>query len=194
MLIFRPHAVLSSQLNLDSYYLDELQELQQRYTDILILDACKEHNYTKRCDINTHEMYVYPEVLKQATFCLIFRGERIGQYSLLEAMAANCIPVVVIDGLVMPFSNIIDWKRAAIFIMEDYLSTLMEVLGSISQNRIKEMQKQIKFLYEKYFTGIKSVLETTLDIIQDRVYPHWGRTYDDWNLSPDEVILNLKFW
>lgn len=109
------------------------------------------------------------------------------QLVLLEAMAANCIPVIVMDGVVMPFNNVIDWKRAAVFIMEDYLNTLMSILKRISEDRIVDMQQQIKFLYDRYFSSMKSIVETTFDIVQDRVYPHWGRTYDDWNLRPTEV-------
>lgn len=30
-----------------------------------------------------------------------------GQFALLEAMAANCIPVIVMDGYVMPFHDVI---------------------------------------------------------------------------------------
>lgn len=110
-----------------------------------------------------------------------------GQFVLLEAMAANCIPVIVVDGAVMPFSNVIDWKRAAIFVMEDYVNTVMDVLNEVSDERINEMRKQVKFLYQRYFSSLKAVVETTLDIIQDRVYPHKTKTYDDWNLRPEEV-------
>lgn len=54
-----------------------------------------------------------------------------GQFALLEAMAANCIPVVVMNSVVMPFESVIDWKRAAVFVMEDYLNTLIKVLNKV---------------------------------------------------------------
>ena len=46
-----------------------------------------------------------------STFCLIIRGARLGQSSLLESMAAGCIPVIIADSLVMPFQEVIDWIR-----------------------------------------------------------------------------------
>lgn len=49
--------------------------------------------------------------LQSATFCLVVRGARLGQSVLLEAMAAGCIPVIVADSLIMPFSGFIDWVR-----------------------------------------------------------------------------------
>lgn len=167
--------------------MDALQEFAFQYPALLILDECSPFNYTERCEIVSGKKYVYPDILKQSIFCLVFRGERMGQFVLLEALAANCIPVVVIDSPVMPFGNVIDWKRAAIFIMEEYLHTLMDVLRDVSEEKIAEMRRQIRFLYSRYFSSLRKITETTLDIIQDRVYPHWTRTYDDWNLRPNEV-------
>lgn len=115
-----------------------------------------------------------------------------GQPILLEAMAAGCVPVIIMDGVVMPFNNVIDWHRAAIFIMEDYTSTLFTTLNKISPQKYKQLQKQTKWLYQKYFSSLKSIVATTLDIIQDRVYPQWGRIYDDWNIPPDEVDFLSK--
>ncbi|EEZ99036.1 exostosin-2 [Tribolium castaneum] len=189
----RSWLVTSSQLNLDVNYLGVLQKLSSRHNSLLILDACHRHNYTKRCRENSNEMVDYPAILHESTFCLVFRGERIGQFALLEAMAANCIPVVVMDGAVLPFSNVIDWKRAAVFIMENYLHTLVDVLEKISPQRIKQMQKTGRFLYDSYFSSIEKIALTTLDIIQDRVYPHWSKIYDDWNLRPEEKNTNPLF-
>ncbi|KAK5650261.1 hypothetical protein RI129_001290 [Pyrocoelia pectoralis] len=185
--------VISSQINIDSYFLDELQDMQLHNSGLLILDACQVHNYSKRCEYGSHQQFVYPQILQKGTFCMVFRGERMSQLVLLEALAANCIPVIVMDEVVMPFSNVIDWKRAAVFIMEDYLHTLLDVLKKISEERIQSMRKQVKFLYEKYFSSIRALVETTFDIVQDRVYPNWGKNYDDWNLRPDELNKSPLF-
>jgi len=44
-------------------------------------------------------------------FCLVIRGARLGQPTLLEALAAGCIPVMCADSLVMPFQDVLDWRR-----------------------------------------------------------------------------------
>ncbi|KRT81092.1 hypothetical protein AMK59_5573 [Oryctes borbonicus] len=189
----RPWLVTSSQLSIDPYFHQELLDFQLLHTDLLLLDICTHHNYSKRCDVETEKVYKYPRILQRSKYCLVFRGERMGQLVLLEAMAAGCVPVIIMDGVVMPFSNVIDWKRAAVFIMEDYMNTLMTTLSRISTQKYKQLQKQTKWLYDKYFSSLKSIVATTLDIIQDRVYPQWGRVYDDWNIPPDERDLNPLF-
>lgn len=57
----------------------------------------------------------------------------------------------------------------------------------ISEKRIIEMRKNIKFLYNTYFSSIEKITLTTLNILQDRIYPHWCKMYDDWNLPSSEV-------
>nr|XP_022907992.1 exostosin-2 isoform X1 [Onthophagus taurus] len=191
----RDWLVLSTQISIDPYFAQELQDLQLLHSnDLLILDECREDkNYTRRCDVETQHKYRYPQILQKSKFCLVFRGERMGQLVLLEAMAAGCVPVIVEDGVVMPFHNVIDWKRAAVFIMEEHIRGLMDVLANISEERRLRMRKQVLFLYRSYFKGIKEIVGTVLNVIQDRVYPQWGRVYDDWNMSPEEKLTNPLF-
>ncbi|XP_056637726.1 exostosin-2 [Diorhabda carinulata] len=187
--------VTSSQLNIDPFFLSELQKLRYRHHEnLLILDSCHRHSYNRRCDIETGKTFDYPDVLKGSVFCVIFRGERMGQFILLEAMAANCIPVIIADGHVMPFRDIIDWKRFSVFVMENHVATLMDVLNNISKKRIKEMQKNLLYIYQKYFSNMKKIAITTLDILQERIFPHHSRTYDEINLISEEINNNPLFF
>ncbi|CAH1173727.1 unnamed protein product [Phaedon cochleariae] len=191
----RSWLVTSSQLNVDPYFLSELQQLKRRHAEyVLVLNACRSHEYARRCDVDDEKTYEYPAVLRRSIFCTVFRGERMGQVVLLEAMAANCLPVIVMDGHVMPFSTIIDWKHFSVFVSENHLSTLMEVLNGISEKRIRQMQRTLLHVYKEYFSSMEKITLTTLDILQDRVYPHLGRTYDVINLMPEEINLNPLFF
>ncbi|CAK9814560.1 sotv [Anthophora quadrimaculata] len=113
----RPWLVISSQININSAFEQDLLEVKSMSPkDILILGTCLHYtsmNSTIRCA--GEDVYKYPNVLQTATFCLVIRGARLGQSTLLECMAAGCIPVIITDSLTMPFYDIIDWTRAAIF-------------------------------------------------------------------------------
>lgn len=71
--------------------------------------------------------------------------------------------------------------------MESHLSILIDVIDDLSDKKIIEMRKSVMFVYEKYFSSMGKIALTTLDIIQDRVYRHEARTYDELNLLPSEV-------
>lgn len=190
----RHHIVTSSQLNIDPVFLDELQKLTYQHPGkLLILDSCQIHKYLYRCT-ETGKKYHYPEVLKSSVFCLIFRGERMGQFALLEAMAANCIPVIITKGHILPFEEILDWKHFSVLIMEKHLKTVIDVITAISDKRIKQMQSSLLHVYQSYFSSMDKITLTTLDIIQDRVYPYLRKTYDDINLRPSEINTNPLFF
>lgn len=55
---------------------------------------------------------------QRSVFCTVFRGTRLAQPVLLEAMASGCIPIVLADTLVMPFEEVIDWKRLVFLQMD----------------------------------------------------------------------------
>lgn len=49
--------------------------------------------------------------LQEATFCMVLRGARLGQAVLSDVLRAGCVPVVIADSYILPFSEVLDWKR-----------------------------------------------------------------------------------
>lgn len=102
----------------------------------------------------------------------------------MDALAFGCIPIVIADSYIFPFSEVIDWKRAALHIYEDDLPKLMDIVRGISFERIAEMRESGIRLYSKYFSSLEKITLTTLKIINDRVFQHQSGTYPDWNELP----------
>lgn len=50
-------------------------------------------------------------LLQEATFCVVLRGARLGQAVLSDVLQAGCVPVVIADSYILPFSEVLDWKR-----------------------------------------------------------------------------------
>jgi glucuronyl/N-acetylglucosaminyl transferase EXT2 len=207
----RKFFLISSQLNIFSKHLRILRDLAFNHDNVLLLQRCQEEesklgshdqvDETKnkksplnedRCGFPSSKAYSYPVVLETGTFCLIIRGVRLSQPNLLEAMATNCIPVIVADNFVMPFSEIIDWNLAAITIRESDFHSIMSILKAVSETKVMEMQKQVKFLYEKYFRSLEQIVLTVLDELNDRVFPHLSKNYLQWNVQQSEVSLSSE--
>lgn len=52
-----------------------------------------------------------------------------------------------------------------------------------------EMQEQNAWLYDRYFSTIEKITETTLEVLTDRVFPHLTQDYTYWNVPHYKVDI-----
>lgn len=52
---------------------------------------------------------------------------------------------------------------------------------------------QARWFWEAYFSSMKAIGLTTLQIINDRIYPYAARTYEQWNNPPVVVCTHIYF-
>ncbi|XP_070534965.1 exostosin-2-like [Ptychodera flava] len=181
----RKFLAISAQMGIHSDFRNILNNMSSKGENILVLDKCQVGNE----DISPMEkmchglrQFNYPHVLQEATFCIVLRGARLGQTALTDALKAGCIPVVLSDTYIMPFSEVLDWKRAAIVLNEEDLDEVPSILRNISPARVSSMRKQVNFFWNSYFKSITDITLTTLQIINDRVFPYAATPYDEWNV------------
>ncbi|VEL25933.1 unnamed protein product [Protopolystoma xenopodis] len=96
-------------------------------------------------------------------------------------MKYGCIPVVIDNNFVLPFSEVLDWTRCSLKVRENQIDRLSGLLESFSQNEIKLLQTQVAFVFGRYMSSLQRIVDTTLDIIQDRVFPSSSKPYSYWN-------------
>nr|CAG4646058.1 EOG090X01LY [Macrothrix elegans] len=181
--------VISSQIDIHEEFVGRIADLAIEHPNFLVLHNCDSQVKNPRIRCRDNQMYNYPDILQNGTFCLIMRGARLGHPVLTESLAAGCIPVIVADYYILPYSEVIDWRRASIQLYEDDLGKMMDVLSSVSSYRIRELRTSGEWIYFHYFSSVENIALTTLRIINDRVFPHRGRTFSDWNDVQDERSL-----
>lgn len=79
---------------------------------ILLLDQCPKNVANRgslgvRCAYGTSNTYDIKSVYAQSEFCLIANTERLFELNFIEALAANCIPVIFADNIILPFNEVI---------------------------------------------------------------------------------------
>ncbi|KAL3043605.1 exostosin-1b [Trematomus bernacchii] len=159
--------------------------------DVVLLTTCKhgkdwQKHKDARCDMDNaeYDKYDYKEMLHNSTFCLVPRGRRLGSFRFLEALQAACVPVMLSNGWELPFSEIIDWNTAAVIGDERLLLQIPTTVRSIHQDKILSLRQQTQFLWEAYFSSVEKIVQTTLEIIQDRALAHGSRSSLMWNSHP----------
>ena len=142
-------------------------------------EAIKQDQYNQLVETN--------DILAKGRFCLVAKEKygRLTTSTLMAAMHAGCIPVIVIDHLVLPFSEVLDWKRFSIRFYEHDANKIYNHLKNIPEKKYHEMRAQVKYVYDKYFKDLATITQTTLQIINDRVFPQQAKTYFDWNVQYD---------
>lgn len=65
---------------------------------------------------------------------MVLRGARLGQATLSDVLQAGCVPVILADSYILPFSEVLDWKRSACLLRNENnsLNLLTSLCISIS--------------------------------------------------------------
>ncbi|BFG06431.1 exostosin-2 [Drosophila madeirensis] len=179
----RKFLLVVAQLNILPRFLRALRDLSAAHADqLLLLGPCEGMDLSTRCSFSQHKKLLeYPRLLSRGKFCFVGRSLRLGQPDLVEIMSESCIPVIAIDNYVLPFEDVIDWSLASVRIREFELHSVMQKLKAISNVKIVEMQKQVQWLYSKYFKDLKTVTLTALEVLESRIFPLRARSSRQWN-------------
>lgn len=144
--------------------------------DVLMLTTCRhgkrwQESSDDRCDTDEsrYDSFDFDDLMSQSTFCLTPRGRRLGSFRFLESLAKGCIPVVLSDGWVWPFADVIDWSKAALQVEEAWLPQVVDYLREIEGPVIEEMRRNCIKLYERYFSTTKKIVLNALEIIEMRI-------------------------
>lgn len=144
--------------------------------DVILLTTCRHgkrwrESSDPRCseDESIYDQYDFVNLIRDSTFCLVPRGRRLGSFRFLEALSYGCIPVIMSDGWVNPFDEIIDWSSAIIQYKEELLLLVPDMLRDFDTGTIIGMRKNCYELYRRYFSTTKRIILSTLDIIDRRV-------------------------
>ncbi|KAK7392530.1 hypothetical protein VNO78_20973 [Psophocarpus tetragonolobus] len=107
-----------------------------------------EHWENKDEDMQVHKYLPkgvsYYGMLRKSKFCLCPSGYEVASPRLVEAIYTGCVPVLISDHYVPPFSDVLNWKMFSVEVSVKDIPNLKNILMSISPRHYIRMQKRVE--------------------------------------------------
>ncbi|KAL5704854.1 hypothetical protein ACHQM5_023224 [Ranunculus cassubicifolius] len=112
----------------------------------------------------------YLQYLKSSKYCICARGYEVHTPRVIEAIFHECVPVIISDNYVPPFFEILNWGAFALFVPENDVPNLKNILVSIPRKKYLEMQMRVKKV-QKHFLWHKNPVK--YDIFYMTLHSIW---------------------
>lgn len=107
-----------------------------------------EHWEDKDTDMQIHKYLPkgvsYYGMLKQSKYCICPSGYEVASPRMVEALYTGCVPVIVKDHYVAPFSDVLNWKSFSVEVSVKDIPNLKKILMGISTRQYIRMQRRGK--------------------------------------------------
>lgn len=92
----------------------------------------------------------YIQHMKNSKFCICPMGHEVNSPRIVEAIYYECVPVIIADNFVLPFSEVFDWSKFSVTVAEKDIPKLRQILLAIPLRRYLKMQTNVKMV-QKHF-------------------------------------------
>nr|KAJ0206288.1 hypothetical protein LSAT_V11C500262690 [Lactuca sativa] len=93
----------------------------------------------------------YTELLSGSKYCLCPSGYEVASARITEAIYVGCIPVIIKNQYVLPYSDVLDWSQFSVQVPVTKIPDLKRILEDIPFSKYLEMQKRVLEV-QKHFT------------------------------------------
>mmetsp|Transcript_48908 Transcript_48908/g.140548 ORF Transcript_48908/g.140548 Transcript_48908/m.140548 type:complete len:410 (+) Transcript_48908:50-1279(+) len=116
----------------------------------------------------------YNDLLSNSAFSLVVHGDQRWNYRFSEALGACSVPVIIADGLTLPFEELIDWTKASLRVPESMASNASAILELLEQRapEAPAMRREACRIYEKYFATMPRRVNGLLLSLEKRALLH----------------------
>ncbi|KAL2535080.1 Exostosin family protein [Abeliophyllum distichum] len=130
----------------------------------------------------------YNEELASSVFCGVMPGD--GWSGRMEdSILQGCIPVVIQDGIYLPYENVLNYESFAVRIQEDEIPNLINILRRFNETEVDFKLANVRKMWQRFLYRDSVLLEAerqnaTLGFVED-----WARKFSE--LSEDDVFATL---
>ncbi|CAI9100416.1 OLC1v1037414C1 [Oldenlandia corymbosa var. corymbosa] len=114
----------------------------------------------------------YRAFMKTSKYCICARGYDVHTPRVIESIYFECVPVIISDNYVPPLFDVFEWESFAVFVLEEDIPNLRNILLSIPESKYIEMQNRVK-LVQRHFLWHK--VPVKYDVFHMILHSIWYR-------------------
>ncbi|CAN1235973.1 Probable glycosyltransferase At3g07620 [Linum grandiflorum] len=137
----------------------------------------------------------YQEMMKKSKFCLCPSGHEVASPRIPEAIYADCVPVLISQDYVPPFSDILNWEAFSVQVSVEEIHNLKSILMAIPEERYLELVNGVRQV-RRHFEQLSHILFQLPDsntITSQPVWHPWRRriflTLNHRSTSTDHALV-----
>ncbi|ESR61097.1 putative glycosyltransferase [Citrus sinensis] len=104
----------------------------------------------------------YKDTLKKSRFCICPGGHEVASPRIVEVTYAECVPGLISQHHVLPFSDVLNWES---FSVQVPVKCLKKILMGVSQDRYFRMYEQVKMVQRHFVVNNPSVRYDAFNMI-----------------------------
>ncbi|KAF3328054.1 glucuronosyltransferase [Carex littledalei] len=102
----------------------------------------------------------YYEEMASSLFCGVLPGD--GWSGRMEdSMLSGCIPVIIQDGIFLPYENVLNYESFAVKILEDDIPNLVSILQRYNETEVEHMLSNVRSIWQRFLYRDSILLEAT---------------------------------
>lgn len=92
----------------------------------------------------------YYSLMLQSRFCLCPSGHEVASPRIVEAIYAECVPVILSENYVLPFSDVLRWEAFSVRVEVQEIPRLKELLEAITEEEYRKLKAGVRVV-RKHF-------------------------------------------
>ncbi|KGN46874.1 probable glucuronoxylan glucuronosyltransferase IRX7 [Cucumis sativus] len=103
----------------------------------------RKFNGDRRFYLQRHRFPGYQSEIVRSVFCLCPLGWAPWSPRLVESVALGCVPVIIADGIRLPFPSAVNWPEISITVAEKDIGKLGRILDHVAASNLTTIQKNL---------------------------------------------------
>lgn len=85
----------------------------------------------------------YHELMKTSRYCICPGGYEVNSPRIVEAIYNECVPVIIADSFILPFSDVLNWESFSLHVKESDIPNLKSILQNVTMETYTSMQERV---------------------------------------------------